>query len=167
MRDAVAVTGRKVKEVGAEEAARLGYLNTLMHLHARVRLWQTEYLCEAAAMGGHLEVLQWLRVNNCPWDRDTCAYAAMRGRFEFLKWARLNGCPWDGVTCATATHGKHLEILKWLCANGCPWRLYTRRDAKGLGYFEDGSEDSESTLLEDSDDDDEVSSDDDDEDTSE
>jgi hypothetical protein len=44
--------------------------------------------------GGHLEVLQWLRANGCPWDETTCAYAARRGgHSELLSWAQANGAP--------------------------------------------------------------------------
>jgi hypothetical protein len=46
-------------------------------------------------MGGHLEVLQWLRANECPWDEGTCRWAAKCGKLEVLQWARANGCPWD------------------------------------------------------------------------
>ena len=48
-----------------------------------------------AAMGGHLEVLQWARANGCPWDEKTCMHAAEGGHLEVLQWARANGCPWD------------------------------------------------------------------------
>ena len=27
------------------------------------------WTCRWAARGGHLEVLQWLHANNCPWDQ--------------------------------------------------------------------------------------------------
>jgi hypothetical protein len=60
--------------------------------------------------GGHLEVLQWLRANGCPWDEHTCMCAAAYDRLEVLKWARANGCPW------------------------CRW---TRGKAMSLGYVED------------------------------
>ncbi|MDA9097840.1 ankyrin repeat domain-containing protein [bacterium] len=50
--------------------------------------------CSAAARGGHLEVLQWLRSGAaCSWNRDTCLAAAKGGHLETLWWARANGCP--------------------------------------------------------------------------
>jgi len=36
-------------------------------------------VCEGAARGGHLEVLQWARANGAPWDGWTCAKAAQGG----------------------------------------------------------------------------------------
>eukprot|EP00611_Tribonema_gayanum_P027248 TRINITY_DN6676_c0_g1_i1.p1 TRINITY_DN6676_c0_g1~~TRINITY_DN6676_c0_g1_i1.p1 ORF type:complete len:161 (-),score=27.16 TRINITY_DN6676_c0_g1_i1:34-516(-) len=44
-----------------------------------------------AAERGHLHMLQWLRQNNCPWDRLTCSSAAENGHLEVLQWARANG----------------------------------------------------------------------------
>ena len=49
--------------------------------------------CSAAALGGHLEVLQWARANGCPWDATTCLHAKVGGNIELLNWAIANGCP--------------------------------------------------------------------------
>ena len=73
--------------------------------------------CSAAALGGHLEVLQWACANGCPWDirtwdSNTCASAAMGGHLDVLQWLRANGCPWDGYTCRGAAQGGHLEVLQ-------------------------------------------------------
>ena len=75
----------------------------------------------AAAIGGHLEVLQWVRANGCPWDERTCWGAAEGGHLEVLQWARANGCPWSGETCEFAAKGGDVEVLRWACANGCPY----------------------------------------------
>lgn len=53
----------------------------------------------AAAEGGHLEVLEWLREQGCPWDASACAKAAEGGHLGVLQWARRNGCPWDTGLC--------------------------------------------------------------------
>jgi hypothetical protein len=45
------------------------------------------------AYKGHLEVLQWLRANGCPWDTSTCHWAAANGHFDMLSWAFANGAP--------------------------------------------------------------------------
>ena len=49
-------------------------------------------------MGGHFEVLKWLRAEGCPWYHETCFYAVEKGHVEVLRWARENGCPWDPWT---------------------------------------------------------------------
>ena len=51
--------------------------------------------CALAARGGHLEVLKWLRAQDCPWDEWTFASAAWDGHLEVLKWMREHGCPWE------------------------------------------------------------------------
>ena len=66
-------------------------------------------------------MLQWVRVNGCPWDEKTCANAADGGHLEVLQWARANGAPWDKITNNNAAHGGHLEVLQWARANGCLW----------------------------------------------
>lgn len=102
-----------------------------------------------AAKAGHLHILQWLKVMECPWHEEIELHAswhrnfhvikcaikngspwfthvpAMRiafsGNLEFLKWARKHGCPWNATTCAYAASGGHLELLAWARENGCPW----------------------------------------------
>jgi hypothetical protein len=38
-------------------------------------------------------VLQWLRANDAPWDEWTCSSAALGGHLEVLQWLCANGCP--------------------------------------------------------------------------
>ena len=65
--------------------------------------------CQAAAEGGQLEVLQWLRAEGCPWDFRTFAAAQVAARkegagadeAELLEWVRENGCP-QGLASADA-----------------------------------------------------------------
>ena len=52
------------------------------------------------AAGGHLETLQWLKTQMCPWNATTCAVAARYGHIEVLKWARggwAGVCTWGKV----------------------------------------------------------------------
>src|SRR5437764_9676510 len=69
-------------------------------------------ICTNAAYEGYLNVLIYLRENNCDWNSDTCAYAAKYGHLSLLKWARQNGCDWDSWTCASAAQNGHLEVLR-------------------------------------------------------
>jgi hypothetical protein len=155
MRNAVDATGREIKKLSDEDAARLGYVSLLKERYSRgllehgcleclvcaaaarngdlpaLKALRAESLpwnadtCSAAAQNGHLEVLIWARANDCPWDGATCAYAAKGGHIETLKWARENGCPWCCMTCAGAARGGQLEVLKWARENGCPWNEKT------------------------------------------
>jgi len=70
-------------------------------------------VCELAAAGGHLEVLQWARVR-CSWDEGTCAFAALGGHLAVLQWAREGAdppCLWDWRTCAFAAgRGRAVQV---------------------------------------------------------
>ena len=95
--------------------------------------WGT-YTCAAAAAGGHLGVLQYLRQAGCPWNALTCANAAGNGRLDILQWARDAGCPWDKWTCNFAGSGGHLGILQWARGGGCPWDKWVCKFADEYGY---------------------------------
>ena len=58
-----------------------------------------------------------------------CTYAAMHGHLEVLKWLRDNDCPLNLRTSSCAAEGGHLDVLKWLRDNGCPWDDETRQHA--------------------------------------
>ena len=64
--------------------------------------------CACAAVGGHLETLQWLRSQGCPWDERACAFAALDGHFEILKWLKSEGCPWNANTALL-----QLRVVTW------------------------------------------------------
>ena len=64
-------------------------------------------ICSRMARNGKLELLKFLRVQGCPWDRSTCSEAAKYGHLECLKYAHENGCPWDEKTCSKAARHGH------------------------------------------------------------
>ena len=121
MRDAVAGTGLRFKELDEDDAVELGCLSVLRRLQRGGRLSRQESLCFSAASSGQFEELKVLHADNTPWGRSTSYAAAKSGHLEVLQWMRANGCPWDEMTCAGAAKGGHLEVLQWLRANGCPW----------------------------------------------
>ena len=63
---------------------------------------RSESLTCYAAAGGHLEVLQWLRLHKFPWNDRVTSIAAREGHLEVLTWARDNGCPLDETISSTA-----------------------------------------------------------------
>ena len=50
---------------------------------------------------------------------DTCFHAALGGHLDVLQWAREHGCPWNERTCESAALGKHLSVLQWAKEHGC------------------------------------------------
>jgi hypothetical protein len=81
----------------------------------------------ALSMNGHvklqqLEVLQWARANDSPWDEMTCIAAISNGHVEVLEWVRLNGCPWKRFredACQLAVETGQGEILERVAGIGC------------------------------------------------
>ena len=82
-----------------------------------------ERFCAQMALNGNVELLQFLRGKECPWDSWTCHYAALNGHLECLQYAHENGCPWNESynkdtdtfegTCSNAAKNGHLECLKY------------------------------------------------------
>ena len=120
MRDLVAETGLRFKELDETRAVELGCVSAVQRLQRQGRLLRQELLCQAAARSGQLEELKVLRTDGWPWDRDTSSAAAFGGHLEVLQWARANGCPWDIRTCHKAAGGGHLKVLLWARKNGYP-----------------------------------------------
>ncbi|SOB74041.1 ankyrin repeat [Cedratvirus lausannensis] len=116
------------------DVAKYGHWEILKWVKDRGYL--SERFCSNAALGGRLDILQWLRANGCDWDVWVCADAALGGHLEVLKWARANGCPWDTWTCRNAAAGGHLEVLQWARSQGCPWNENTCAYAAGSGHLE-------------------------------
>ena len=67
MRDAIGEKG-SFNELKPGEAAERGCLGTLKRLHRHGLVTFDKELCEFAAYGGQLKVLQWLLENGCPVD---------------------------------------------------------------------------------------------------
>ena len=104
MRDTVAATGVRFKDIGEYRAVKLGCLSALKRLQRGGRLSRKgkEILCEVAARNGQLEELKLLRENGTPLNANTCSAAAEGGHLEVLQWACANGCPWNMWTCENA-----------------------------------------------------------------
>ena len=65
------------------------------------------------------QACEFVRARGWTYPQDVCQQAASGGHLEVLQWARQNGCPWDGRTCRSAADGGHREVLQWARANGC------------------------------------------------
>ena len=91
MRDLVAETGLRFKELDEKRAVELGCVSAVQRMQRQGRLSRQERLCQAAARSGQLEELKALRADNTPWDRKTCWAAARGGQLEVLQWSHANG----------------------------------------------------------------------------
>ena len=104
-------------------AAKRGNLDVVKWGH-RNGLNKPEWssLCNSAADGGQLHVLQWARSVTPPynWGPETTQFAATNGHLNVLKWLRANGCPWNSHTIYVATVQGHDDVAAWALQNGCP-----------------------------------------------
>jgi hypothetical protein len=104
--------------------------------------WRKMQLCEVAAGGGHLEVLQWGRAQEpaAPWGVKTLSAAVECGQLETVQWlgAQEPPCPWSLTTCAAAARGGQLDVLRWLRGQEppCPWDGKTSAEAARGGDIE-------------------------------
>jgi len=127
--------GGSLEEDTCSAAAKGGQLRLLQWLRGRDCPWNSD-TCKGAALHGHLETLQWARGEECPWDKYTCEGAAEGGQLATLRWLRQEGCPWDRRTCAAAARGGHLETLRWARGEGCPWDVRTCEEAARGGQLQ-------------------------------
>ena len=135
------MTSRKVMN----EAARYGLLEGVKWLRGGKAHWDHTTLI-AAAKGGHLAVMQWIK--NCdpsvPWVSGSyygvCARAARNGHLHVIQWARSQDppAPWDAWTCREAADNGHLHVIQWARAQRppSPWDEYMCRRAAQRGYRE-------------------------------
>lgn len=120
-------------------AAGKGKLDVLQEVRRLGGPWD-EGTSQAAAQGGHLHVLQWLRAGpmkaRCPWDERTCEAAARGGHIDVLRWMRQRKCKWDEGTCFAAATKGHLAVLQWARKNACPWDPDLLEEALECGQFD-------------------------------
>ncbi len=110
-----AITGRLHILAWAHESAGLPIgQNTLAHAalggHIDIMDWLFARGCglsvgvfRIAATGSYIAALQWLHIRMCPWGPEVCLAAAESGQWETLYWLRENGCPWDPFDCYEAS----------------------------------------------------------------
>ena len=102
-------------------AAEAGQLEIIKYYHNEAVIpINHPGICAAAAAGGQMSTLIWLREHGYQWDEVTCRNATKIGHFEMLRWARQNGCPWDTRTFDAAFNAGRLDIVQWLRENNCP-----------------------------------------------
>ena len=125
----------KFFECLCEYAASGGHLSVLEWARREGYPWN-EWTCRLAAESGHLHVLRWARaqVPPCALDDMVCELAAWNGHLAVVKWARAQGCDWGG-TCYGAARNGHLEVLDWAHAEGCPWSETVPETAAENGHL--------------------------------
>eukprot|EP00966_Prymnesium_polylepis_P267434 6178204-Prymnesium_polylepis.1 len=109
-------------------AARIGNLDVCRRLMAEADVRAAVLadrpidVLKAAALGGHVHVIEWVRGElQLPWDASVCAAAAHGGQLTAVQWLRLHSCPWDKATTTWAAVEGHGALLTWARENGCDY----------------------------------------------
>lgn len=92
----------------------LQYMNTLPGKHC----W-FQSCPRAAAVQGHLDLLQFFNDNGYPWNDAIIALCAKHGHLHCLTYLHEHGCPWDMGTCSSAVYGDQLDCLKYAIQHEC------------------------------------------------
>jgi hypothetical protein len=108
-------------------SAAAGSCQTAMcqFLYAEQCPW-SEYACLAAAYGGHVDTLRWLREQGCPWiEKDTAQRAAEGGSVDMMLYLRQAGIEFDAellkAMLNVAGAYNKLAAAQWLRQQGAEW----------------------------------------------
>ncbi|KAL6059952.1 Ankyrin repeat domain-containing protein [Balamuthia mandrillaris] len=112
-------------------AAEMGHTEVLRWLYQQKGadlvedcFFQPTAICTAAAQGGHLGALQYLRLEvKFPWGVDTCNAAISANNLQLLRWMREEAdppCPWDESTSHKALQLARWEMLQWMLEEAEP-----------------------------------------------
>jgi hypothetical protein len=107
----------------ARRAIKHGWIEIISRLDPRLRIYvygDALSLKATAAVYGNLRSLQWL-IEHRPCDTPDLIDAAARGgRIHTIKYLRARGRRWSIHTSTAAACGGHAATLSWLAAAGCP-----------------------------------------------
>jgi hypothetical protein len=103
----------------AEAAARGGHLNVLVWMLEQGCALGSFELCKYAAAGGHHAALTFLNQQGCPLDEETCNFAAECGQVDVLAWLQQRGLPLSAETYRAAARGGQRDTLAFLHEHGC------------------------------------------------
>lgn len=113
-------------DFSAEMACVSGYLGVVKWMHSKGCIWNNYRCARAAATGGHLELLKWLRWEDWEFDdslgRTLVGCGLQCGHLEVLKFVYDEGFETTfvpGCSMDSAVKRGHLECLKFVEARFC------------------------------------------------
>ena len=130
--------GVTILKTACFKAALGGHLDTLQWLKTLKYPWkETEAISAHAIRGGHLNIVQWLYNNECDFADNCCDYAEMGGSLETLQWLHKKGFGWSGKAFSHAAKKGYLDILQWLLLeNSNDYTIFLYSNAAAKGHFE-------------------------------
>jgi len=123
-------------------AARNGCIGALNWLDSKNIMHQRSCM-EGAAMGGHIESLEWMRAK---WfaehgvpktqEHDCVALAASGGHQEAIEWLHRQGFESNSRAIAQAARGGHIGLIHWLRGHGWRWDKRATAEAAAGGHLD-------------------------------
>jgi hypothetical protein len=96
--------------------------------------------CRVAAQLGNLQVLQWLREHNCPWQPvDVVDAAAQSGNVQMMAWLLQPEQPDVELTAAAmraAARANRQDMCEYLYSQDCPWSEGVCSAAADAGHLQ-------------------------------
>jgi hypothetical protein len=83
-----------------------------------------------------LDIIQWLKDNNCRFSSQTFTSAIKIGNLKVMQWLLKNGCKFDSLSFTEAIKNGNLENMKWLKNNGCKFTCYEMNSAINTNILE-------------------------------
>ena len=79
-----------------------------------------DFTLPAAAKNGSEAMVRWLHdKRGLGWSPNICEEAAKGGRISLIQYLHAHGCAWDFVTTESAASNGHMSLLRWALENGC------------------------------------------------
>jgi hypothetical protein len=80
------------------------------------------YILHAAAHGGHIELLSWVkqRFPELQYDVNVMSAAVRKGHTAMCEHLLADGCPWSSDCCEAAADSNQASTLQWLRESECP-----------------------------------------------
>jgi len=99
------------------KAHRGNHFETIKWLHAKGQPLE-QWMCESAASNGNLAELRWFVGNGCLLRADLFSHAYQH--LDVVQWLHAEKCPWDEGVCALAVANGYIKVLQWAFVHGCP-----------------------------------------------
>jgi len=106
--------GCEIRASACTEAAKRGDLAMLGWLCSYPsHITRTVMPCTVAAARGAWATVRWLHVNMFPWDYMTSYYAERSEDLEMMQWLRLNRCPFPMDARQRLAQSNNVDVRAW------------------------------------------------------
>ena len=88
------------------------YVNKFFNQIIKQNKWNHEEIIQ----NEYFNILQWIQYD---WNENTCAFAAKYKKLDILQYLRNNQCPWNEKTFYWSLFSNNENIINWILENNC------------------------------------------------